>query len=123
MHVYAMLILAVVILSFVQIIIKYRFTVAHGEIVISYHGLLSFIFQAVRDAYLWLALIMLIIAAVIWYAAISRTSLGVAFAFASLAYPLVMTGSFLFLGETFAIQQILGCMLIVGGLCLIAAYG
>lgn len=119
---FALLFLAVGLLSAVQLLVKQRFNVAHGEIPFSANGLYGFILQALKDPYLWLAGIMLITAAIIWYAVISRISLGVAFTFAALSYPMVMAGSYVFLGETFALPQILGCGLIVSGLVLIAVY-
>lgn len=113
---------SVFLLVIVQLLIKYRFTVAHGEIPISLSGFWSFLLNALRDPYLWVAGILLITAATLWYMMISRMSLGVAFTFAALSYPLVMVGSYLFLGEVFALPQILGCGLIVAGLIIIAVY-
>ncbi|MEM7068936.1 MAG: hypothetical protein AAF478_08630 [Pseudomonadota bacterium] len=109
-------------MSAVQLLVKHRFNVAHGEMPLTAGGLPVFIFQALKDPYLWLAGAMLITAAIIWYAVISRMSLGVAFTFAALSYPAVMAGSYVFLSESFAIPQILGCGLIVVGLVLIAAF-
>ena len=74
------------------------------------------------DPWLWLALAMLISSAFLWYFAVSRISLGVAFAFAALSYPMVLIGSQMFLGESFVVQQYLGCVLIVGGIFMRAAY-
>lgn len=48
-------------------------------------------------------------------------SLGVAFTFASLSYPMVMAGSYAFLGEQFSGYQYAGCALIIVGVWLIAA--
>ncbi|MGI9350697.1 MAG: hypothetical protein ACR2O3_03975 [Rhizobiaceae bacterium] len=119
---YVLLLVAVVLMSVVQVIIKLRFNSVHGQIPLSADGFPAFLMKAMKDPYLWLAGITLVTAAILWYSAISRMSLGVAFAFAALSYPLVMAGSYAFLGETFAMPQIMGCALIVGGLVMIAAY-
>lgn len=118
---FALLVLAIALLSAVQLLVKHRFNVAHGEIPLNASALPGFLYHAIKDPYLWLSGFLLITAALLWYAVISRMSLGVAFTFAALSYPLVMTGSYVFLDETFAFRQILGCGLIVSGLLLIAA--
>lgn len=119
---FILLVTAVVMLSVVQLIIKHRFNVSHGEVPLKPDGFIEFVWQVLKDPYLWLAGIMLVSAAILWYAMVSRMSLGVAFTFAALSYPLVMAGSYYFLGENFAFPQILGCGLIVTGLCMISAY-
>ena len=119
---YIIILIAVVFMSAVQIIIKYRFTAVHGEIPLSTGDFPVFLWNALKDPFLWLAGITLIVAAILWYAAISRMSLGVAFAFAALSYPLVMTGSYVFLGELFRIPQMVGCGFIVAGILLIANF-
>ena len=116
-----LLILAIIGVSCVQLIMKFRFNDAHGEIPLS-GELFPYFLGILKDPWMWLAGILLIASAFVWYFVISRMSLGVAFTFASLSYPLVMAGSYLFLKESFVLPQVMGCGLIVGGLCLIAAY-
>ena len=118
---YLILLVAVVLISAVQIIVKHRLNVQHGEV--PYSGaLFGFLLQLMKDPYLWIAGFMLISAAVLWYAGVSRTSLGVAFTFAGLSYPLVMAGSYWFLQESFVLPQMFGCALIVTGVMFVAAF-
>ena len=119
---YITILVAVALISLVQIIVKARLNGPLGEVPSSASGLSIFIMGAFKDPYLWGAGVMLLVSAFLWYFSISRLSLGVAFAFASLAYPLVMIGSQLFLGESFVAPQYIGCLMIVAGLCLIAYY-
>lgn len=119
---YALLIAAVILISAVQLVVKYRLNVEHGRVPFQPSELYYFVFGVLKDPWLWIAGLMLIVSAIIWYYALSRISLGVAFAFAAFSYPMVMLGARLFLGETFLVQQYAGCALIVFGIFLIAAY-
>lgn len=69
---------------------------------------------------LWVGAALLVFAAGLWYLCISRLPLSVAFFFASLAYPMILAGSYLFLNEQVSTMQILGCILIVSGVLLVA---
>lgn len=69
---------------------------------------------------LWAAVALLVVAAGLWYLCISRLPLSVAFFFASLAYPMILAGGYLFLNEQVSTMQILGCILIVSGVLLVA---
>ena len=119
---YAILAFAVSLSSAVQLLVKYRLNVGHGRVPLYFPEVMNFVFGVLRDPWLWLAGIMLVSAAFMWYFVISRISLGVAFAFAALSFPIVMIGARLFLGEVFIWPQYAGCAMIVSGLFLIAAY-
>jgi drug/metabolite transporter (DMT)-like permease len=119
---YALLFAAVLIISAVQLVVKYRLNVEHGQVPFQLTEAGYFAIGILKDPWLWLAGSMLVVSALMWYSAISRISLGVAFAFAALSYPMVMLGARFFLGEIFLVQQYAGCALIVFGLFLIAAY-
>ncbi|MFK7847937.1 MAG: EamA family transporter [Rhodothermales bacterium] len=73
-----------------------------------------------RNPLLWLAFALLGFAAVLWYLCISRLPLSVAFFFAALAYPMILLGSFVFLGESFGLKQVIGCGFIVLGVLMVA---
>lgn len=118
---YLLLIIAVFLISGVQIVVKLRLSAVHGELPSSSDALPAFLLGALRDPWLWLAGIALLTAAYLWYFSVSRMSLGVAFTFASLSYPMVMAGSYVFLGEQFSGYQYAGCALIIFGVWLIAA--
>lgn len=119
---YLVLFIAVALISAVQIIIKFRLNVQHGEVPYSANAFWGFMLQVIKDPFIWGAGVMLITAAALWYAAVSRTSLGVAFTFAAMSYPLVMIGSYIFLNESFVLPQVIGCSLIVFGVICVAAY-
>ncbi len=118
---YAVLIVAVMGISFVQLMVKYRLDVAHGAIPAD-NSIVSYLFSLLADPWLWLAGIALIVSALLWYFALSRLYLSAAIAFAALVYPIVMIGSVIFLGENVAMPQALGCLLIVAGIWLVVSY-
>lgn len=118
---YLPLIIAIFGVSAVQLLVKYRFNVAHGAMP-SDRSLLPYAINLLRDPWLWGAAVLLIVAAVLWYFSISRLPLSVAIAFAALVYPTVILGSAVFLGEHVALQHAGGCVLIVAGIWTIAAY-
>ena len=119
---YLILVLAGAGVSVVQLLVKHRFNIAHGEMPWGGAALGDFLLSAMRDPWLWLAGALLVSSAGLWYFSVSRIPLGVAILFASLTYPMVLAGSGLFLGEAIGLPQIIGCLLILCGIMLIAAY-
>lgn len=118
---YIIILVAVLGISAVQIIVKYRFNVAHGAVPAD-ASLLPYIWKLLADLWLWGAGFLLVAAALLWYFALSRMPLSIAIGFASLVYPSVMLGSALLLGEAVRLPQVMGCGLIVAGIWLIAAW-
>lgn len=115
------LIVAIFGISAVQLLVKHRFNVAHGAVPVD-GTVVSYLLKLLVDPWLWLAEITLVVAALLWYFALSRIPLSVAIAFAALVYPLVMVGSMVVLGERVNLVQFFGCALIVGGIWLVAAH-
>ena len=116
---YALLVVAVIGISAVQLLVKYRFNIEHGKVP-GDGSIISYLFDLLADPWLWVAGLTLVISALLWYFSLSRLSLSVAIAFAAFVYPLVMIGSVLFLGESIGLSQSIGCLLIVSGIWLIA---
>ena len=118
---YIVLLVAVICISLVQLIVKYRFDVMHGQVPAD-RSILIYIFGLFTDPWMWLAGITLIVSALLWYFALSRLFISTAIAFAALVYPLVMIGGVAFLGEIVTRYQMVGCVLIVTGIWFVAYY-
>jgi drug/metabolite transporter (DMT)-like permease len=111
--------LAVVGLTFVQLMIKARLEV-HGAAPLSPGELLGYVLNLLADWQVWVAGAVLVLGAACWYVGLSRVPLSLAYPLAALSYPLVLGGSVLFLHETFSWQLLLGNAAIIGGILLIA---
>ena len=106
-------------LTTAQIIIKSRLT-EHGTVPFSFEQGWPYLLGLLADWKVWIGGLGLVFSSVLWYAAISRIPLSVAFPFAALAYPLVFASSVLFLHERFSWQSLAGNGLIVLGVVLAA---
>lgn len=115
-----LVLLSVLLLTTTQLIIKSRLD-AHGAIPFSPGDFLRYLLTVVRDWRLILALATLVVAALCWYAGISRLPLSVAFPFAALSYPLIFAGAVLVLGEPFSWIALFGNFLIVAGVLMAAS--
>lgn len=113
---FLLILLAVVAMVAAQLIIKAQFNAmgAPGLTVID-----TFLVAA-RTPMLWFAVGLQGFAALLWYLCVSRLPLSVAFFFAALAYPMILLGSYAFLGEPVGLRQILGCCLIAVGVLMVA---
>ena len=118
---YIVLLIAVLLISGVQIVIKLRLDVDHGLLPSSIMEIPAFILGLMRDPWLWLAGVSLLTAAYLWYFSLSRLPLGIAFSFAALSYPMVMVGSAVFLGEPHTWLQYAGSLVLVLGIYMIAS--
>lgn len=119
---YIILCLAVFIGSAAQLLIKSRLT-AHGMMPTLSRDTVYYVFRLAIDPAIVLAAIMLLSAAMSWYFVVSRIPLSIAFAFAALSYPIVLLGAYAFLREPVSLMQVLGNLLIVGGIVIVAASG
>mgnify|MGYP001488286279 CR=1 FL=1 len=117
---FALIFVAVVVLTGAQIVIKSRLS-AHGVVPLQLGALLPYIWLLMRDWLAWLGFAGLLISSLCWYAAISRLPLSIAYPFAALSYPVVFMGALVFLRETFTWQALSGNVFIVVGLLLIAS--
>ena len=70
---------------------------------------------------MWASFFGLIVSSLLWYAAVSRIPLSLAFPMAALSYPLVFGGAVLFLDEPFRWTILFGNVLIVTGVLFVAS--
>lgn len=117
---FALILVAVVVLTGAQVVIKSRFSV-HGVVPLQFDTVLPYLLDMMRDWLAWLGLAGLVVSSVCWYAAISRLPLSIAYPFAALSYPVVFISSLVFLREAFSWQALAGNVLIVAGLLLVAS--
>ncbi len=115
----ALILAAVFLLTVTQIVIKSRLS-EHGTVPFSLEGGWPYLLGLLADWQVWIGGLGLVICSVLWYAAISRIPLSLAFPFAALSYPLIFAGSVLFLHERFSWQSLAGNCLIVLGVMLAA---
>jgi len=117
---FALILVAVVVLTGAQVVIKSRFSV-HGVVPLQLDTFLPYLLGMMRDWLAWLGFAGLIVSSICWYAAISRLPLSIAYPFAALSYPVVFISSLVFLREAFSWQALAGNVLIVAGLLLVAS--
>lgn len=115
---YFLLVVAVMIGSAAQVLIKAELTSVAMQT--ERTGLLLLAIELLTRPLLVLAGVMLIAAAGLWYYAVSHLPLSRAFLFAALSYPMVIAGSALFLGEPVTIAHVAGCALIMCGITVIS---
>lgn len=116
----ALIAVAVLSLTAAQILIKSRLGLL-GAIPLSPRELLAYGLQLASDWAIWIGIGGLLVASLLWYAAISRLPLSVAYPFAALSYPLIFFGSLVLLRETFSWQALGGNVMIVLGVLLVAS--
>jgi len=105
---------AVVLLTTAQVVIKARLSV-HGAVPFEPGPTLSYGWTLIQDWKFVVAAMLLVISAFLWYAAVSRIPLSVAFPLAALTYPLIFVSTVLFLREPFTWQSLIGNIMIVAG--------
>jgi len=109
---------AVFALTGAQLLLKSRLTV-HGVIPFAPIDLLRYLWVLAHDLKVWIGVAGLVLSAALWYMAVSRIPLSVAFPSAALSYPMILIGSFLFLNEPVNWPLVLGTALIMGGVATI----
>lgn len=114
-----LIVVAVLAMTSAQLLIKARLDV-HGAVPLSAGGLFGYALALLADWQAWLGGIGLIAASVLWYVALSRIPISLAFPFAALSYPIIFAGSLLFLREGFSWQVLAGNVAIVVGILLVA---
>jgi drug/metabolite transporter (DMT)-like permease len=94
----------------------------HGVVPLSGREFLLYLVALSRDWQLWLAGVGLVLAALAWYAGLSRVPLSLAYPLGALSYPLVFAGTTLLLGEASSWPALVGNLLIVAGVVLAALH-
>lgn len=116
----ALVVVAVFALTGAQLIIKTRLTV-HGTVPFNASEGVPYLLGIVADWRMWAGLLGLVVSSLLWYAAVSRIPLSLAYPFAALSYPLIFVGAVLFLNEPFRLATLYGNVLVVAGVLLIAS--
>jgi drug/metabolite transporter (DMT)-like permease len=114
-----LVITSVLVLSAAQFIIKSRLSV-HGEIPFSPREFVDYLLSAAGDWRLWLGFILLVLAALCWYTAVSRIPLSIAYPVGALAYPVIFLGAVVLLREPFSWTVLVGNLLVVAGVVVAA---
>lgn len=109
---------AVIVMTAAQLLIKSRLT-HHGVVPVSPGLFFEYAQTLLADWKVWVGGMGLVISAVLWYAALSRIPLSVAYPFAALAYPIIFAGAIVTLRENFSWIVLLGNLLIVAGVLLV----
>jgi drug/metabolite transporter (DMT)-like permease len=74
-----------------------------------------YLLAAVQDARLMGGFLLLIVAALGWYAGLSRVPLSIAFPIAALTYPLMFLGATVILREDYSWPGLMGnCLIVIG---------
>lgn len=111
---------AIFALTGAQLVIKNRLNF-YGSVPFSPIEFLGYVSVLILDWRVWVGGSGLVASAILWYAALSRVPLSLAYAFGALSYPLVFFGSIVVLRESFSWLGLLGNSLVVGGVLLVAA--
>ena len=111
---------AVFALTGAQLVIKNRLNF-YGFVPFSPAEFLGYVTSLALDWRAWAGGAGLVVSAILWYAALSRVPLSLAYAFGALSYPLAFFGSIVILRENFSWLGLLGNSLVVGGVLLVAA--
>lgn len=101
-------------LSGAQVLLKSRLTV-YGVIPFVPVELVRYLWTLAQDLKVWIGFSGLVLSAALWYMAVSRIPLSIAFPTAALSYPMILIGSFIFLNEPVNWALMLGTGLIVCG--------
>lgn len=116
----ALVVVAVFALTTAQLVIKTRLTV-HGTVPFNVGDGLPYLLTVIADWRMWAGLVGLMVSSLLWYAAVSRIPLSLAYPFGALSYPLIFLSSLLVLREEFSWQGLVGNGLIVMGVMLVAS--
>lgn len=98
-----------------QIIIKIRIPI-YGELPVGSHQKILFLLRLLLDPYILSGLFSALIAALLWMAAMTKTSLSYAYPFIGLNFVLIFFLSILLLKEPFSIYRLIGVIIIVLGI-------
>lgn len=105
------------VLTSAQILIKLRLT-AHGPIPVNLRDGVGYAIGLAGDWQIWVGFIGLVIASLLWYWAVSRIPLSLAYPVSALAYPIIFVGSIIFIREPPSWQVLVGNLLILCGVVL-----
>lgn len=111
---YIALVTAILGVTAAQLLIKARFS-ALGIAEALGHGLLPTILMMLRDWPLWVALVLMLTGAVLWYLAMAKLPLHFILPCAAIIAPLASIGAWLWLGEAISLPKMLAIGLIALG--------
>ena len=117
---YVALMMSVILISFSQVILKWRF-MTHNHIDLLASPKLVVIATLAKDSWVLLAFMMVGIGALFWYMSMFRVPLSVMMPVASVVSPITVIASYFFLSESISISQIVGVTIIFIGVLLVAS--
>jgi uncharacterized membrane protein len=109
------LIIAPIILTvYGQLIVKWRVRQA-GSLPVEFAGKMQFLMRLLLDPWIISVLLAAALAALTWFAAMTKYELSYAYPFMSIAFILVLVLSAVFFNEAITIPKVLGVVLITAG--------
>jgi drug/metabolite transporter (DMT)-like permease len=115
----ALIVIAVAMLTSAQVLIKSRLAEL-GAVPFAPTELIRYLGTAFLDGRLWLGGLGLLASSFLWYAAVSRLPLSIAYPIGALSYVLVFAAAVIVLHEPFTWRAALGNVLILAGVALAA---
>ena len=115
---FTLVLIGVFLMVFAQLLLKSRLNI-YGAIPFKPSDFVSYFWQLMQDWKVWVGGIGLVISALLWYSAVSRIQLSVAFTISAMSYPLIFIASIVLLGEDFSYAKLLANLLIVSGVLII----
>jgi len=109
---------SIIVMVGAQLIIKNRLN-SHGVVPLSLPEFSQYVLYLLRDIRVWLGGIGLVVSAILWYAAVSRVPLSVAFPLGASSYPLIFLCSVIWLGEAFTLEKLFANLLIISGVLIL----
>ena len=113
-----LVLIGVFLMVFGQLLLKSRLNI-YGAIPFKPSDFIAYFWQLMQDWKVWLGAFGLVISALLWYSAVSRIQLSVAFTISAMSYPLIFVSSIMLLGEAFTFAKLLANLLIVSGVLII----
>ena len=101
-----------------QILVKWQAMQA-GNLPASWPARVSFFFNLMSNPWIIAGFASALIAAFAWILAMTRLPISVTYPMLALTYPLVMSLSWLMLGETLSVWRVMGAALILAGVALL----
>lgn len=114
----ALVLCAVVLTSYAQLIVKWRVSLA-GQLPVEFTKKVLFLVGMLFDPWVMTGLLGALLAGLAWMAAMTKLELSFAYPFVSLSFVLVFVFSAFLFHETITTPKILGMLLIIAGIIVI----